>query len=144
MKYTINEERLSAEEYIEFLKYTDLGSQYPQERFHQRIDTLVNRVSISLAARNEAGQIVGVCFGITDFAYWLFITDLGVAREWVGQGVGTNLVRKLHELAGGEQNIVMYTCFHENASGFYEKLGMHRPDDVMVLNKIEWTEFTVG
>lgn len=143
MKYTINEERLSAEEYIEFLKHTDLGSQYPQERFHQRIDTLVNRVSISLAARNEAGQIVGVCFGITDFAYWLFITDLGVAREWVGQGVGTNLVRKLHELAGGEQNIVMYTCFHENASGFYEKLGMHRPDDVMVLNKIEWTEFTV-
>ena len=143
MTYTIEEERLTAEEYIEFLKHTDLGSQYPKERFRDRISTLVNRASISLVARNEAGSIVGVCFGITDFAYWLFITDLGVVRECVGQGIGTALVRKLHQLAGGEENIIMYTCFHENAYGFYEKLGMQKPNDVVVLNKIAWTDFTV-
>ena len=143
MTYTIKEERLTAEEYIEFLKHTDLGSQYPKERFRERISTLVNRASISLVARNEAGSIVGVCFGITDFAYWLFITDLGVVRECVGQGIGTALVRKLHQLAGGEENIIMYTCFHENAYGFYEKLGMQKPNDVVVLNKIAWTDFTV-
>ena len=143
MNYSIKEERLSAVEYIEFLKHTDLGSQYPKERFRERIGTLVNRASISLVARNDAGSIVGVCFGITDFAYWLFITDLGVIRECAGQGIGTALVRKLHELAGGEENIIMYTCFNENAYGFYEKLSMSKPDDVVVLNKIEWTDFTV-
>ena len=143
MKYTIQEERLTAEAYIEFLKRTDLGSQYPKERFRERIETLVNKASISLVARNDAGAIVGVCFGITDFAYWLFITDLGVVRECVGQGIGTALVRKLHAVAGGEENIIMYACVNENAWGFYEKLGMHKPDDVMVLNKIQWTDFTV-
>ena len=143
MNYTIKEERLTAEEYIEFLKHTDLGSQYPKERFRERIGTLVNRASISLVARNEIGAIVGVCFGITDFAYWLFITDLGVVRECAGQGIGTALVRKLHEVAGGEENIIMYTCFNENAYGFYEKLGMHKPNDVVVLNKVDWTDFTV-
>ncbi|MBP3673906.1 MAG: GNAT family N-acetyltransferase [Oscillospiraceae bacterium] len=143
MNYTIKEERLTAEEYIEFLKHTDLGSQYPKERFRERIGTLVNRASISLVARNDAGSIVGVCFGITDFAYWLFITDLGVVRECAGQGIGTALVKKLHQVAGGEENIIMYTCFNENAYGFYEKLGMHKPDDVVVLNRIEWTDFTV-
>ena len=81
MHYIIKEERLAAEEYIEFLKHTDLGSQYPKERFRERIGTLVNRASISLVARNDVEKIVGVCFGITDFAYWLFITDLGVVRE---------------------------------------------------------------
>lgn len=91
MNYTIKEERLTAEEYIEFLKHTDLG----------------------------------------------------VVRECTGKGIGTALVRKLHELAGGEENIIMYTCFNENAYGFYEKLGMHKPDDVVVLNKIAWTDFTV-
>ena len=30
---TIQQERLTADEYIDFLKRTDLGSQYPQERF---------------------------------------------------------------------------------------------------------------
>ena len=143
MNYTINEERLTAEEYIEFLKHTDLGSQYPKERFRKRIGILVERASISLVARNDAGAIVGVCFGITDFAYWLFITDLGVVRECIGQGIGTALVRRLHEAAGGRDNIIMYTCFNENAYGFYEKLGMWKPNDVVVLNQARWTDFTV-
>lgn len=38
---------------------------------------MVKNTSISLVARNESNEIIGVCFGITDFAYWLFITDLG-------------------------------------------------------------------
>lgn len=143
MDYTIQEERLSAEEYIEFLKRTDLGSQYPRERFEERIATLVKKASISLVARNAQNEIIGVCFGITDFAYWLFITDLGVVRECAGKGIGTALVKKLHGLAGGEDNIIMYTCYNENALGFYEKLGMHKPDDVVVLNRIQWTDFTV-
>ena len=74
---TIREERITAEEYIDFLKRTDLGSQYPKERFKERISRLVNTVSISLTARNEQGLLVGVLFGLTDYAYWLYITDLG-------------------------------------------------------------------
>ena len=143
MNYAIQEERLSADEYIDFLKTTDLGSQYPKERFRARIETLVRSVSISLTARSEAGALVGVCFGITDFAYWLFITDLGVSRDWTGRGVGTALVRRLHALAGGEKDVVMYTCANKNAVPFYEKLGMTHPDDVMVYDRIEWTSFKV-
>lgn len=144
MHYAIGEERLTADEYIEFLKCTDLGSQYPKERFEDRINTLVKRTSISLVARGEKGEIIGVCFGITDFAYWLFITDLGVVRGYTGCGVGSALVRKALELAGGSENIIMYTCYNENALGFYEKLGMTRPNDVLVYNHVEWTDFTVG
>lgn len=143
MDYSIQEERLTAGEYIEFLKQTDLGSQYPKERFEQRISTLVGRVPISLTARGRDGSLLGVCFGITDFAYWLFITDLGVVRGRAGQGIGTALVRKAHKTAGGEKNIIMYTCANENAVPFYEKLGMTRPNDVMVYDRIEWTNFTV-
>ena len=143
MEYIIKEERVTATEYIEFLKHTDLGSQYPKERFEERIETLVRKASISLVARNEANEIIGVCFGITDFAYWLFITDLGVVREYVGKGIGKALVRRLHELAGGEENIIMYTCVNENAIPFYEKIGMSKPDDVMTYNRIEWTNFKV-
>lgn len=82
----INEERISAEEYIDFLKRTDLGAQYPKERFAERIARLVANASISLVARNESGKIVGVLFGLTDFAYWLYVTDLGVDREYEGRG----------------------------------------------------------
>lgn len=140
---TIREERLSPEEYIGFLKRTDLGSQYPKERFPERIAKLVRTVSISLVARNEEGLIVGVLFGLTDFAYWLYVTDLGVDRDYSGRGIGTRLMRAAHEAAGGEKDIAVYLIANENAIPFYEKLGMKKAEDVMEYNKIEWTGFTV-
>ena len=142
-KIEIREERVSAEEYIDFLKRTDLGSQYPQERFAERIAKLVNSVTISLIARNADGSIVGALFGLTDYVYWLYVTDLGVDRDYEGQGIGTRLMKTAHDIAGGEKDIAVYLIANENAVPFYEKLGMKKADDVMQYNHIEWTEFTV-
>ncbi len=139
----IREEHISADEYIEFLKRTDLGSQYPKERFRERIEKLVDNVSISLIARNENNTVVGVLFGLTDFAYWLYVTDLGVDRAYERQGIGKQLMKTAHRIAGGEKDIALYLIANENAVPFYEKLGMKKADDVMQYNHIEWTEFTV-
>ncbi|MBR5182243.1 MAG: GNAT family N-acetyltransferase [Clostridiales bacterium] len=139
----IKEERISAEEYIEFLKRTDLGSQYPKERFYERISKLVNTVTISLVARNAEGFAVGVLFGLTDYCYWLYITDLGVDRNYERQGIATRLMKQAHELAGGEKDIAVYLIANEDAVPFYEKIGMKRADDVMKYNHIEWTQWTI-
>ena len=140
---TIRSERLTAEEYIDFLKRTDLGSQYPRERFAERIPRLLENASISLAARNEENCIVGVLLGLTDFAYWLYVTDLGVDRNYERQGIGRSLMKQAHETAGGEKDIAVYLIANEKAVPFYEKLGMKKADDVMQYNHIDWTEFTV-
>ncbi len=140
---SIKEERITAKEYIDFLKRTDLGSQYPKERFEERISKLVDNVSISLVARNEDGRIVGVLFGLTDYAYWLYVTDLGVDREYEGQGIGSQLMRTAHDLAGGKKDIAVYLIANENAIPFYEKLGMQKSNEVMQYDHIEWTDFTV-
>ena len=137
------EERLTAEEYIEFLSRTDLGSQYPKERFEQRIQKLVKNVSISLVAR-DGKKIAGVLFALTDFCYWLYVTDLGVDHDYETQGIGTALIKKTHEIAGGEKDIALYLVANENAVPFYQKLGMTKSTEVMEYNHIEWTDFTVG
>lgn len=143
MGITIQPEKVSASEYIEFLKRTDLGSQYPKERFQERIEKLVVNVPISLVARNEEGKLIGALFAITDFSYWLFVTDLGVDREYEGQGIGRSLMKKAHEVAGGEKDIAVYLVANDNALPFYEKLGMKKSDEVMEYSHIEWTSFTV-
>ena len=140
---TIKEERLTAEEYIDFLKRTDLGSQYPKERFYDRIPKLVKNVSISLVARNDEGLIVGVLFGLTDFCYWLYVTDLGVDRNYERQGIATKLMKQAHEITGGEKDSAVYLIANENAIPFYEKFGMKHADEVMKYNHIDWTEWTV-
>ena len=142
-KVVIREERITAEEYINFLKRTDLGSQYPKERFEERIARLVKNVSLSLVARNDEGKIIGTLFALSDFCYWLYITDLGVDREYERQGIATNLMKSAHELAGGEKDIAVYLVANENAVPFYEKLGMKKANDVMMYNHIEWTKWTV-
>ena len=141
--YRISSERLTPEEYTDFLRRTDLGSQYPKERFAERIARLLSSASISLAARNEGGQLIGALLGVTDFAYWLFVTDLGVDRRYERRGVGRSLMKTAHELAGGEKDIAVYLVANEKAVPFYEKLGMEKSSDVMQYNRVEWTEFTV-
>ena len=60
--YEINSERLSAGEYIDFLKRTDLGAQYPKERFEERIERLLKNASISLAARDGENASWAYCW----------------------------------------------------------------------------------
>lgn len=143
MSINITEQRVSAAEYIDFLKRTNLGSQYPKERFEERIEKLVRNVSISLVAKNEEGTIVGVLFGLTDFAYWLYVTDLGVDRMYEGQGIGRKLMKTAHEIAGGEKDIAVYLIANDQAVPFYEKIGMEKAEDVMQYNHVDWTDFTV-
>ena len=140
----IKSERLTADEYIDFLARTDLGSQYPRERFETRIPKLLENASVSLAARNEDGLLVGVLLGLTDFAYWLYVTDLGVDRDYERRGIGRRLMGEALDLAGGEKDIAVYLIANENAVPFYEKLGMKQAAEVMKYNHIDWTEFTVG
>ncbi|MBQ9196210.1 MAG: GNAT family N-acetyltransferase [Clostridia bacterium] len=141
--YRINSERLTYEEYIDFLSRSDLGSQYPGERFETRIEKLLKNASISLTARNAEGLLIGVLLGLTDFAYWLYVTDLGVDRRYTRQGIGRQLMKAALETAGGEQDIAVYLVANEKAVPFYEKLGMKKANDVMRYNHIEWTAFTV-
>lgn len=135
---------IGADEYIAFLARTDLGRQYPKERFSERIRVLVENVQISLVARNAAGEVVGVCFGLTDFAYWLFLTDLGIDRRYERRGIGRLLVEAAHALAGGEKAIVMFTNVNHDAIPFYERLGLTQSSDVFSKWNIEWTSFQVG
>ena len=140
---SIKEERVTAQEYIAFLKRTDLGSQYPAERFEERIGRLVRNASISLTARTDEKKLVGILFGLTDFCYWLYITDLGVDRNYERMGIGRSLMKTAHEIAGGEKDIAVYLIANEKAVPFYEKLGMKKADDVMQYDHIDWTPFIV-
>ena len=141
--YRIVSERLSQQEYVDFLKRTDLGSQYPRERFEERIPKLLKNVSVSLAARNDDGLLIGVLLGLTDFAYWLYVTDLGVDRDYERRGIGRALMKAALEEAGGEKDVAVYLVANEHAIPFYEKLGMEKASSVMQYNHVEWTDFTV-
>ncbi|MCU0545613.1 MAG: GNAT family N-acetyltransferase [Oscillatoriaceae cyanobacterium Prado104] len=136
-------ETLSFAEYYDFLKRSDLGSQYPKERFEERINKLLTARSVAITARNEEGKLIGIAFGITDFSYFLFVTDLGVDRAYVKQGIGSELLIRIRELAGGEDEISVVTVAHDSAVGFYEKCG-YVSENFLFWNPCKlWSKFQV-
>lgn len=137
--FTVNSERMTPDEYLSFLTRTDLGSQYPEERFEERIVRLLENVNVSLAARDENGLLIGALLGLSDFAYWLYVTDLGVDRDHTRQGIGSALMKRAHTLCGGERDIVVCLTANSGAIPFYEKLGMYRAGDMMKYDDIDRT-----
>jgi len=140
---TVKNEPIDYREYIEFLSRTDLGEQYPKEDFVNRIKNLVKNVQISLIARNCMNKVIGVCFGLTDFSYWLFISDLGVDKKYQKKGLGKYLVNSAEEIAGGEKKIIQFCMVNENAIAFYQKAGLKQANDIYLKANVEWTSFTV-
>lgn len=136
-------ETLEYAEYVDFLKRTDLGSQYPRQRFEERIPQLLKNIDICITARNGDGLLVGICFGLTDWVYFLFLTDLGVDRDYARQGIGKRLVELCVEKAGGPDDMTVTTISNDEAVGFYESIGMKNKPELVVRFCRQWEEFAV-
>ncbi|MBL8059336.1 MAG: GNAT family N-acetyltransferase [Chthonomonas sp.] len=124
-------DRVEFPEYFEFLHRTDLGQQYAAKDFADRVRTMLANLDVVITARDDT-KLIGVCFGITDFAYFLFFTDLGVDRTYVGQGIGRQLVSRAIEVAGGTDNITVMTISHNDAIPFYAKCEMVNTPNLVV------------
>lgn len=139
ISYHINEE-IAFEEYLDFLRRTDLGSQYPAERFRERVSRTLKKRSVSVTARDQHSRLVGACFGLTDFAYFLFVTDLGVDRDYERQGIGTELIARIHAESGGTDDISVVSVANDRVIRFYENRGFRSGQDILWLPCKVWTK----
>jgi ribosomal protein S18 acetylase RimI-like enzyme len=74
-----------------------------------------------------------------------FLDLIYIDEAYRSQGWGSKMMADWEDSmkAMGYSYVMLSTLENENAKCFYEKLGMHKPNDVVVLNKAEWTDFTV-
>jgi len=136
-------ERLEFAEYRDFLVHCRLGEQYPRQRFEERVTKVLANVDICITARDQTGLLIGICFGITDWAYFLFLTDLGVRNGFERRGIGRELVERCVTKAGGPEDITVSTIANENALQFYKSVNMTNEDDLVVRYCSEFEEFVV-
>ncbi len=133
-------DRPTVDEYLTFIAQTGLCNQYPRERFCQRIAKLLQNYDVGVIAKNESNEIVGICLGVTDFAYYLLVTDVAVHRDLTHQGIGREMMRRIHELAGGEDDIFVFLDTHPDSKDFYVKCG-YEPLTMMCKEATTWTCF---
>jgi ribosomal protein S18 acetylase RimI-like enzyme len=99
--------------------------------------------SATVTARNQF-ELVGVCLGVSDLTYFLFVTDIGVARGYERSGIGRELLRRLHDSVGGPQDITLVTWSNAAAMPFYAACGITPQDGLVGRIASDWELFGIG
>lgn len=94
-----------------------------------RLRRMLTGSQLVITARDEEDlRLLGVARCVTDFAWCCYLSELVVAREAQGLGIGRELVAAVRAEIGPE--VALFISSVPEAAGFYERIGMERMEDV--------------
>ncbi|ACB79646.1 GCN5-related N-acetyltransferase [Methylorubrum populi BJ001] len=99
-----------------------LAPRRPAE-YPERLDRILRASDLIVTAR-LGGRLVGVARTLTDFAFCAYLSDLAVARDCQGRGIGRRLIAETRAAAGPETSLLLTAA--PGVEGYYEAIGMAR------------------
>lgn len=123
------EPNLAAAEFIDVLNRSTLGERRPVADW-AIVEQMIRGADVLVTARNDAGQLVGVARAITDFSYCTYLSDLAVAEDHQRQGVGRELLRRVHEAAGLGTNLILLAA--PKAQAYYPRIGLTKHESCWI------------
>jgi predicted N-acetyltransferase YhbS len=125
-----NEPDLSVDAFIDVLRRSTLAERRPVGD-RGRIARMLAHADITLCARDAHGLLVGVSRALTDYAYCCYLSDLAVDRDWQGAGIGRELIRRTHEIAGPQSMLLLLSA--PGAMSYYPHLGMAKSENAFII-----------
>ncbi|ELP31190.1 GNAT family N-acetyltransferase [Rhodopirellula baltica] len=123
--------KLESDEFIDLLKRSTLAERRPVED-EPRIREMLAHADVLVTAYwsddsaamdpRAAGKLIGVSRAITDYAYCTYLSDLAVDVDYQGQGIGRELIRLTHEVAGHLTRLILLSA--PAAESYYPHVGM--------------------
>jgi predicted N-acetyltransferase YhbS len=120
---------LTPEDFIDVLMRSTLAERRP---FHDldTIQAMLKNADAILTARFDS-LVVGVSRAITDFAYCTYLSDLAVDEKYQRQGIGRELIRRTHEVAGMKTTLILLAA--PKAQAYYPHVGMTKHESCWVI-----------
>jgi predicted N-acetyltransferase YhbS len=125
-----NEPDLPVDAFIDVLRRSTLAERRPVAD-RARIARMLAHADIILSARDAHGLLVGVSRALTDYAYCCYLSDLAVDRDWQGAGIGRELIRRTHEIAGKQATLLLLSA--PGAMSYYPHVGMSKSENAFVI-----------
>lgn len=122
------EPNLSSAAFIDVLLRSTLAERRPVTEL-STIEAMLRNADIILTARYD-GKLLGISRAITDFAYCTYLSDLAVDQEFQRRGIGKELVRRTHEVAGLQTRLILLAA--PAAASYYLHIGMTRHDSCWI------------
>lgn len=127
------EPALSVTEFIDVLRRSTLAERRPIED-SETMQGMLTHADLIVTARTEAGLLVGVSRAITDFSYCTYLADLAVDEAFQRQGIGKELLRRTHEAAGLNTNLILLAA--PKAVAYYPHIGMNKHESCWILPRM--------
>src|SRR5579883_3158215 len=115
---------LPAEEFRAVLIASTLGERRPVDDL-ARLDRMLRQADLVITAR-DGERLVGVSRAVTDFSYCCYLSDLAVDVAWQRRGIGQELIRRTHAIAGLDATLILLSA--PKAMSYYPHIGLTRSE----------------
>jgi predicted N-acetyltransferase YhbS len=120
---------LGVDEFIDVLERSTLAERRPVGE-PETIRGMLAHADIIVTARVD-GLLVGISRAITDYNFCTYLSDLAVAQDYQGRGIGKELIRRTHESAGFQTTLILLAA--PKARTYYPKVGMQAHDSCWII-----------
>jgi predicted N-acetyltransferase YhbS len=123
---------LDSAEFIDVLIRSTLAERRPVSE-PDRIRKMLVEADILVTAR-VGGLLVGISRAISDFSYCTYLSDLAVDTAYQGRGIGRELIRRTHEVAGLDTTLILLAA--PRARTYYPHVGMEPHDSCWIIPRV--------
>ncbi len=114
---------IAADEFIDVLKRSTLAERRPVDS-RERIEKMLQHCNILVTAW-DSDLLVGVSRALSDFSFCCYLSDLAVDEKYQHQGIGKELIRLTHQVAGVNDSTLLLLAAPK-AVDYYPKIGMEQ------------------
>jgi N-acetylglutamate synthase-like GNAT family acetyltransferase len=123
---------ITVDEFIDLLQRSTLAERRPVHD-RTRIEKMLEHGNILVTAWHN-DLLVGVSRALSDFSFCCYLSDLAVDEAYQHQGIGKELIRLTHEVAG-EKDVQLILLAAPKAVNYYPKIGMEQFKECFVIRR---------
>ena len=124
--------KISVEQFIDLLVRSTLAERRPVSD-KAKIERMLTYGNILITAWHN-DLLVGVSRALSDFSFCCYLSDLAVDEAYQHKGIGKELIRLTHEIAG-ENDTTLILLAAPKAAEYYPKIGMDRNTDCFIIKR---------
>ncbi|MBK8292930.1 MAG: GNAT family N-acetyltransferase [Flammeovirgaceae bacterium] len=123
--------KISTDQFIDVLKRSTLAERRPVDD-RDRIEKMLQHGNIIITAW-KGDLLIGVSRALTDFSFCCYLSDLAVDKTFQKQGIGKELIRLTHEVAGKNATLILLAA--PKAVEYYPKIAMEQFKDCFIIRR---------
>ncbi|MDR2212588.1 MAG: GNAT family N-acetyltransferase [Pseudomonadales bacterium] len=81
----------------------------------------------------HADRLVGISRSLTDYSYCCYLSDLAVDKQFQGQGIGKELIKRTQAVIGEEVSLILLSA--PGAMSYYPGAGFQAADNAFIIKR---------